>query len=255
MATKKASTKKTTAKQATAKKSAEKKAPASAPAKKAAEKKTTTAKKATAKDIVEKKPAVKEIVEKKAPAASAPAPIAREAIAKPPTAPARPVSTAPSGITTADAQQILADVRASQKHAKGPCRAALPLRFTNLRKPSRVGELGPHELRQLVAAGVDGTDEVRTPEGWLDPEERSGSFYGRIEVWDVVDAHGIPVYAVWMYLTDDGTVFRAGTIDVVGGVSNGALECAEEGLEEALLDAKSRVDKKVLQGSLLRAMG
>jgi hypothetical protein len=154
-----------------------------------------------------------------------------------------------------DAQKILAEVHAGRKQPKGPCRAAQPLRFTNKRRPSQVTDLNANELRQIVAAGVDGTGEVRLPEGWLDPDEAAESFYGNIEVWDVVDAHGIPVYSVWMYQTDNGTVFRAGAIDVVGGVRQGGLESAEEGLEEALLDAKSRVDKKVLQESLLRFMG
>lgn len=158
--------------------------------------------------------------------------------------------SAPSGISIEEAEKILEEVRASRKKPMGPCRAALPLSFTKHRQPTTVDELNPVERRQLVAAGADGMGEARTPEGWLNEEDES--YYDNLEVWDVVDAKGVPVYSLWMYLTDNGTVFRVGSTDIVGGVSQGGMECAEEGLEEALLDAKKRVPKDLLQRSLLR---
>jgi hypothetical protein len=63
-------------------------------------------------------------------------------------------------------------------------------------------------------------------------------------VWDVVDADGRVAYAVWIYLTDNATIFRAGTTEIVGGASQGGIECGELGLREALLRAKSRVTTK-----------
>jgi hypothetical protein len=173
-----------------------------------------------------------------------------------PTTPQKPAEvpespkSAPSGISIDEAQKILEEVRAGRKKPKGPCRAALPLSFTKHRQPTTVDELNPVERRQLVAAGADGMGEARTPEGWLNEEDES--YYDSLEVWDVVDAKGVPVYSLWMYLTDNGTVFRVGSTDIVGGVSQGGMECAEEGLEEALLDAKKRVPKDLLQRSLLR---
>jgi hypothetical protein len=149
-----------------------------------------------------------------------------------------------------DAERILEEVRAGRKKPLGPCRAALPLSFTKPRQPSSVEDLSPLERRQLVAAGADGMGEARTPEGWLNQEDES--YYGSLEVWDVVDAKGVPVYSVWMYQNDNGTVFRAGSTEVVGGVSQGGMECREEGLEEALLDAKKRVAKETLQRSMIR---
>jgi hypothetical protein len=176
-------------------------------------------------------------------------PTATEQKTPAPEAPEAPRS-APSGISIEEARKILEDVRAGRKKELGPCRAALPLSFTKHRQPSSVDELSTIERRQLVAAGADGMGEARTPEAWLEQDEES--FSDALEVWDVVDAKGVPVYSLWMYLTDNGTVFRVGSTEVVGGVSQGGMECAEEGLEEALLDAKKRVSKDLLQRSLLR---
>ncbi|APR78269.1 DNA-binding protein HU [Minicystis rosea] len=268
-ATQKASTKTAPAKKAAEKQIVEKAAPAKkapeklAPVKKAAEKqaveKVAPAKKAPEKLAPAKKAAEKQAVEKVAPAAAPKAPekrvSERPAAKKPAEKRTTPSIAATSGISQEDAGRILAEVVANRRQPKGSSHAALPLKIVNPRRPKLVSELSPHELRQLVAAGADGTGEARTPEGWLDPADDSESFYGFLEVWDVVDAHGIPVYAVWMYQVDNGTVFRAGTIDAVGGISQGGLECQEEGLEEALLEAKARVDKTLLKDSLLRNMG
>ncbi|MFT3771843.1 MAG: hypothetical protein QM820_41070 [Minicystis sp.] len=293
-ASKPASPKKIEAKKTTEKKAAPAKAPAKkaadkksektidkkaseakAPAKKASEAKAppkSAEAKAAPKSVEAKvtpKKAEAKAVEPKAPAKPAPAKKASEPkVAEKPsrktidkkTTPADAPRPAPSlaptsGISQEDAEKILAEVQAGRRQPKGSLHAAVPLKLMNPRRPKLVSDLNPQELRQLVAAGADGTGEARTPEGWLDPVDESESLYGQIEIWDVVDAHGIPVYAVWMYLTDNGTVFRAGMLDIVGGISQGALECTEDGLEEALLEAKARVDKTLIKDSLLRFMG
>jgi hypothetical protein len=259
---KKAAEKKPAAKKSAMTKAAVTKAPEKKPAiEKAAEKKPAEKKpidkKAPGKTvdkIAEKKPAIEKVADKK-PAPITPAPI------KP--APVKPAEIAPDAaevkasqigdITIEDAKRILAEVRAHRSVPKGVCRAALPLTFVNVRTPKSAAELGPIERRQLVAAGADGKGEARTPEGWLDAGGESK--LGSLEVWDVVDTHGIPVYALWMYLGDNGTVFRAGTIEVIGGISKSGLQSEEEGLEEALLDAQARLDKGLLKRSLLRFMG
>jgi hypothetical protein len=239
------------------KKVADKKAPA---ATKASEKAAPEKKAAAARPVAEKKatparPVEKAAAEKKAtparpserPPAEKKAPPARKATE--PGADGAP-AVAASGISVEEAQKILAEVQEGRKQPKGECHAALPLKLVNPRHPRSVSELSRQDLRQLVAAGANGMGEARTPEDWLDPDGES--YHGDLEIWDVADAHGIPVYSLWIYRTDNGTVFRAHTIDVVGGISEGGLECTEEGLEEAIIEAKARIDKGALKSLMLR---
>jgi hypothetical protein len=98
--------------------------------------------------------------------------------------------------------------------------------------------------------------EVLLEEG---PDE---GFYAP-EVWDVLDAQGALAYRVWIYGTDNGTVCRSDTVEIVAGMSQGGLELARkkgEGTTDALLDALTEAaarvpEGEVFEGSCLRFFG
>jgi hypothetical protein len=115
------------------------------------------------------------------------------------------------------------------------------LRVRSILRPDRVDELTPHQQAQLVAAGkrYDGGDysaaERLSFEGSdASPGGQEQSFKGFLEIREIVDASGQPAYDVFLYMVDSGTIFRAGTTEVVADVIQCGLECADEALEEAL---------------------
>ena len=63
------------------------------------------------------------------------------------------------------------------------------------------------------------------------------------EVWDAFDADGTLAYRLWLF-SDNGTVFRADTVEIVGGMSQGSLDTRDEELSAALVEARDRVPKK-----------
>jgi hypothetical protein len=117
------------------------------------------------------------------------------------------------------------------------------LRFTNHRPITSLDQLDDALIAQLAAAGrrYDGVVAPASariaPEGFDDEPEEGGPLYNP-EVWDVVDAGGAPVYQVWFYSVDSGTVFRAGTTDAVADIIQFDLETQDPTLGTALADAK-----------------
>jgi len=95
-------------------------------------------------------------------------------------------------------------------------------------------KLSAKQRAQLLAAGelYDGKD--------LSAEDRLRFFGSTLEIHEIADDEGEPAYDVFMYMADDGTVFRAGTTEVVAWYVQSGLDCDDVALYEALQDAMRR---------------
>jgi hypothetical protein len=87
--------------------------------------------------------------------------------------------------------------------------------------------LSPVEREQLRAAGrlYDGEDldaEARL----ADDDNDEASFRGFCTLWRVVDGDEAR-FDAWLYQVDSGTLFRAGTTEVVAEVIQFGLECSD----------------------------
>lgn len=118
----------------------------------------------------------------------------------------------------------------------------LRLRTVAVTKDADIFDLGPVAEQQLRLAGkaYDGRD--------LEPEERldgetEDSFAGTLEHRVLVDADqpdAIPVFEVLLYAGDAGTVFRAGTTDIVGAIAYGVVEMKDRRARVAVQEALAR---------------
>jgi hypothetical protein len=108
-----------------------------------------------------------------------------------------------------------------------------------IRAPTK---LSAKQRAQLLAAGelYDGKD--------LSADERLHFFGGTLEIHEIDDAEGKPAYDVFKYMADDGTVFSAGTTDVVAWYVQSGLECDDVALYEALDDALGGVEATSSRG-------
>ncbi|GAA1514522.1 hypothetical protein GCM10009827_031550 [Dactylosporangium maewongense] len=107
-------------------------------------------------------------------------------------------------------------------------------RFVDEREITDAGELSPVEREQLRAAGrlYDGEDldaEARLSD---DDQDESG-FRGFCWLWRVVDGDE-PRFDAWLYQVDSGTIFRAGTTEVVAEVIQFGLECDDQDVRREL---------------------
>ena len=73
---------------------------------------------------------------------------------------------------------------------------------------------------EQILAGEDDAEEA------FDPASN--------EVCRIDDAKKKPAYDAWLYMADSGTVFRAGTTEVVADVIQFGVECADKPLGLAL---------------------
>ena len=92
--------------------------------------------------------------------------------------------------------------------------------FTNHRTPTHVDDLNAIEREQLAYAGMlwDGEDKTAT-ERLSDSPDTEGCFLGFVDFWDVVDTQTEEVlYHACLLMVDSGTIFRAGTTEVVAEV-------------------------------------
>lgn len=161
----------------------------------------------------------------------------------------------------AEIAQIAATVKADRKKVLAPFTDPVPLRFSRGRFITDVDALTEVERRQLVAVGVDGVGMALPPKQLLEEGEEEG-FY-KPEVWDVLDANGRLAYRVWIYGTDNGTITRGDTLEIVGGMSQGDLQITRKkgkGTSEALLDeliaATDRTPpEEIPEGSCLKFFG
>lgn len=161
-------------------------------------------------------------------------------------------------MTKDEVAEIAAVVKSDRKKVLSPFTDPLPLRFTNGRFLEDVSILSPAEQRQLVAVGVDGVGMALPPAQLLEEGPEEG--FDTPEVWDVLDATGTLAYRVYIYGTDNGTVVRGDTLEIVAGMSQGGIEISRkkgkgttDALIEALVEAAAATPKKEIpKGSCLR---
>jgi hypothetical protein len=89
-------------------------------------------------------------------------------------------------------------------------------------------------LEVLLAENPQGPDEERSLRAQL--------FYRA-----VADAKGKHIYDAWLYQTDSGTIFKAGTSRVAAEVAQGSVTCKDDRLAEALEEALRAEPKPVAE--------
>jgi hypothetical protein len=100
-----------------------------------------------------------------------------------------------------------------------------------------VGQLSAIDREQLQVAGRCYDGEDLPVEDRLDPDgDEFTSFHGTCAHWRVVDGDEHR-YDVWLYQVDSGTVFRAGTTEVVAEVVQLGLDCEDPGVAAELREA------------------
>ena len=102
---------------------------------------------------------------------------------------------------------------------------------------------------QLHEAGrrYDGNDvpaEARIGNGDDDEDEESGKLF-RVTRWSIVDDAGTPRYDAWLYQVDSGTIFVAGTTNVVAEIVQFNLECTDA-------TVRAEIDPALRAAKLLR---
>ncbi|MEE1785359.1 hypothetical protein PUR71_20940 [Streptomyces sp. SP17BM10] len=98
--------------------------------------------------------------------------------------------------------------------------------FTNRRPITSAAPLTPIHAAQVALSGrrYDGEDlpaEQRLP---ADGDGDDEAVLNSCELWDVV-ADGVPRYEAWLYQADSGSIFLAGTTEMVAEVLQCGLEC------------------------------
>lgn len=107
-----------------------------------------------------------------------------------------------------------------------------------VRSRGEVGKLDAVAKKQLEIAANRYDDEKHTAEEILANEDGdAGIMCSTIEVVRIDDAKKKPAFDAWLYMVDSGTIFRAGTTEVVAEVVQGSIECSDPALRAALADA------------------
>ncbi|OKJ49566.1 hypothetical protein AMK27_36615 [Streptomyces sp. CB02009] len=101
-----------------------------------------------------------------------------------------------------------------------------------MRKITSVDRLNTTQLEQLRLSGIayDGQD--------LPPEERISSHdeselesvLNSCELWDVA-TDGFVVFEAWLYQGDSGSIFKAGTTEMIAEIIQCGLECDDDDIE------------------------
>ncbi len=115
-------------------------------------------------------------------------------------------------------------------------------RFEAVRDIQSVDDLSASERAQLVAAGTRWDGEPRSAEERLEAGGEEGpSFHGFCQLWRVADGER-HLYDAWFYMVDSGTIFKAGTTEVVAEIIQFGLECGDPAvrleLGMAMVEAK-----------------
>jgi hypothetical protein len=98
----------------------------------------------------------------------------------------------------------------------------LDLYVTSMRKPTSAAELSDLEREQLRISGKGYDQQDLDAEARLADDGSETTFRGSFEVRSIADANGSPVYDALLYL-DEGSIFRAGTTEEIGGMSQGGV--------------------------------
>ena len=102
-------------------------------------------------------------------------------------------------------------------------------------EPATPADLTNVQAQQLVAAGQRYFSRIFDA-ATLMAEEGAGqcSFHGGLQLREIGDANGQPAYTSLTYMGGSGTIFKAGTTEVIAEIIQGQLECGDEELGEAL---------------------
>ncbi|MFB7466172.1 hypothetical protein ACFCZ1_22200 [Streptomyces sp. NPDC056224] len=111
--------------------------------------------------------------------------------------------------------------------------------FTNRRQITSVAQLNPLQAEQVALCGVAYDDEDLPADRRLSADPEDESVLNFCELWDVV-ADGSPVYEAWFYQADSGSIFLAGTSEMVAQIIQCGLECADQERELELGAAMAR---------------
>lgn len=145
---------------------------------------------------------------------------------------------------SADPRAVLRAVKAAAK--QNPAIAAelakhemsIPrLRVADRKAPPRPAELDGIAVQQLEAAAVGNDGTPWTAAQILAGEAGQEFAPENVEMLRIENARGEHAYDAWLIVPDSGTIFRAGTTEVVAERVQGALECADPALRAALQDA------------------
>ncbi len=96
--------------------------------------------------------------------------------------------------------------------------------LTDIQQQQLVMSAGHYDGREMTA------DELLDPE----PEDEEASFYGFVKLLTLVEASGKPVYDAWIYMTDSGSIYRAGTTELVAEIIQLGVECNDPRLRDGL---------------------
>ncbi|MEV7522142.1 hypothetical protein [Streptomyces sp. NPDC091371] len=106
--------------------------------------------------------------------------------------------------------------------------------FTHRRQITSVEQLDPVQVEQLRLCGAAYDGEDLPAERRLNPDDPDdeAALYS-CELWDL-ESNGSRVYEAWFYQSDSGSVFRAGTTEMVAQVIQCGLECEDGDVEMEL---------------------
>ena len=125
------------------------------------------------------------------------------------------------------------------RRAHGFPARALRLRKVAVTKDADIFDLGPVAEQQLRLAGKAWDGRDLEPEQRLDGEIED-SFAGTLELHVLADARSPdapPLFDVLLYAGDAGTIFRAGTTEIVGAIAYGIVEMKDRRSRVAIQQA------------------
>lgn len=137
---------------------------------------------------------------------------------------------------------------ASIVHAAREHQPAAPiLKVAEILDPVTLADLDPIARRQLeIANRLYGGSEMIAEDILAQTDDEADEVINPrfVQRRRIVDESGQPAYDAWLYNVDSGTVFRAGTEEVVAEVIQFGLETSDPALRIALPDALSEKQNK-----------
>jgi hypothetical protein len=98
--------------------------------------------------------------------------------------------------------------------------------FLNRRAITSADSLTPVQAEQVALSGRLYDGEDLPAEQRLSDDGDDEAVLGFCELWDVV-ADGVPRYEAWFYQADSGSIFLAGTAEVVAEIIQCGLQCPD----------------------------
>ncbi|MER5641094.1 hypothetical protein ABT095_29595 [Kitasatospora sp. NPDC002227] len=99
--------------------------------------------------------------------------------------------------------------------------------FTNCRPMVSADSLTPVQAEQVALSGRLYDGESLPAGRRLSEDDGDEAVLNFCELWDVVDDDGVLLYEAWFYQVDSGSIFLAGTTEVVAEIIQCGLECPD----------------------------